>query len=171
MFVWEKIARILELSQSFDKQKNNFTCPNSGRPGGRPDKVFRNTVDPQCFELGQVEVVPLFRSQTDFPWFYRYLTSTRLFRNPTTRSFFHWFSHGTFCRIGWSCPARCKQKWKCMPPGIKPSTLDPRPSTSIQTRSLATGQSCYNMESSTETCWAYGIRSIVVPESGNVSPF
>ena len=158
MFMWEKIARILQLSQSFDKQKYNFTCPNSGRPGGRPDKVhvFRNTVDPQCFELGQVEVVPLFRSQTDFLLFSRYLTSTRLFRNPTSRSFFHWFSHGTFCRIGWSYRARCKQKWKCMPPG---------------TSSLATGQSCYNMESSTETCWAYGIRSIVVPESGNVSPF
>ena len=42
MFVWEKIARILELSQSFDKHKNNFTCINSGRAGGRPDKVFRN---------------------------------------------------------------------------------------------------------------------------------
>ena len=43
-----------------------------------------------------------------------------------------WFSHGTFCRIGWSYRAHCKQKWKCMPPG---------------TSSLATGQSCYDSSS------------------------
>ena len=67
-------------------------------------------------------------SQTDFQLFYR-VTWLQLgyFETPLLEVFFHWFSRGTFCRIGWSYRARCKQKWKYMPPG---------------TSSLATGQSC-----------------------------
>ena len=54
------------------------------------------------------------------------------FEIPLLEVFFHWFSRGTFCRIGWSYRARWKQKGKCMPPG---------------TSSLATGQSCWSINS------------------------
>ena len=66
------------------------------------------------------------------------------FETPLLEVFFHWFSRGTFCRIGWSYRARCKQKGKCMPPG---------------TSSLATGQSCYLLQSATG--WYCKVRQLL----------
>ena len=126
MFVWEKIAWILWVLSI-----TNCTCPNRRPPGDQTRHFGIQLTRPPWFELGSFEVVPLFRSQTDFRLFYRYLIATRLFRNPATRSLFHWFSRGTICRIGWSYRARCKQKGKRIPPG---------------TSSLAIGQSCYMLE-------------------------
>ena len=130
MFVWEKIARILELSQSFDKHKNNFTCPNSGRPGGATRQGISEHSGPSMFRTRLSRSSPAISKSNRFPVVLPLLDLNSVISKPRHYSkFFHWFSHGTFCRIGWSYRASCKQKWKCMPPG---------------TSSLATGQSCYN---------------------------
>ena len=64
------------------------------------------------------KLAPRRRGQTDFQLFYRDTwLQLGYFETPLLEIFFHWFSRGTFCRIGWSYRARCKQKGKCMPPG------------------------------------------------------
>ena len=48
MFVWEKTARILELSDKFIRKQTSCAEQQATQAG---DNVFRNTVDPRCFEL------------------------------------------------------------------------------------------------------------------------
>ena len=75
-----------------------------------------------------------------YPVLFSFFLSVQLFtrawkatslKSHYSKFFPHWFSHGTFCRIGWSYRARCKQKWKSTPQG---------------TNSLAAGQSCSAMK-------------------------
>ena len=67
MFVWEKIARILELSQSFDKHKNNFTCPNSGRPGGATRQGISEHSGPSMFRTRLSRSSPAISKSNRFP--------------------------------------------------------------------------------------------------------
>ena len=123
MFVWEQIARILG---SFDKQ--------TARAQTAGDQATRQGISkhswPSIIRARLLRSSSAISKSDRFPVVLPLLDCNSVISKPHySKSFSPWFSRGTFCRIGWSYRARCKEKGKCMP-------------RNSGTSSLATGQSC-----------------------------